>query len=646
MSYFGLNATYTCSAKYSAVTPWAATTAATVGQIIRQLATPTLNNERCFVCIGAGTSGTTEPSWNIGRGNKTTDSTVTWIEATGLAALNKDAVSGPNWITGARNTFVDLGHTITDAAGTHVFICTTAGNVNATTEPTWNTSAVGNTTTDASGVWTYLGLVSSFTAWGSPHARLHNAMATNWGNNGNNILPAQHNYVGSTHAETQTSSLTWNSNGSPAIPLDILCVNEAGSLPPVSADLRTTATISTTGGNAIGFTGAIRCMYGITFGAGTTGNNQLAFQQDNFDKSFEQCVFKFGTGVSNGTFEFNGSTGYNFFHNCTFAFISAGTNMTEGGYAEFDNCTFNGTSPSSLFVNSGNGGRMTLRGCDLSAFTGTQLVTSSNNIACQIQFRNCKLPASYTLSGYTFNSGHNECIYVAGSDGSGHTYEFSYADYTGRIDASPVIARSGGAQDNSTPISWQCATTANSAAGASELRPPAIAQWNATVGSSITATVYGIINAAAPPTNLDAYLDVDYLGTTGNTIGSRQSSRVADFLTTPAALTADTSSWTAGSVATRANSTTYALGNPIKLASNPNRVFFCTTAGTSTTSEPGGYASAVDGGSVTDGSAVFRAGCRFSMSVTLTAQIAGLVYAQIKFTKQSVTCFFDPLLSL
>ena len=81
------------------------------------------------------------------------------------------------------------------------------------------------------------------------------------------------------------------------------------------------------------------------------------------------------------------------------------------------------------------------------------------------------------------------------------------------------------------------------------------------------------------------------------------------------------------------------------VASNPGRVFFCTQAGTSNGTEPAGYATAVDGGSVTDNGAVFRAGWRFSFSVNVTSpnpQIAGYGYVHVYVGKISVTCYIDP----
>lgn len=76
------------SAQWTAVTAWAATTAYSIGNIRRQLAAPTAGNERVFRCTTAGTSGGSEPAWNLGAGATTTDNTATWTEITGSSTYN------------------------------------------------------------------------------------------------------------------------------------------------------------------------------------------------------------------------------------------------------------------------------------------------------------------------------------------------------------------------------------------------------------------------------------------------------------------------------------------------------------------------------------------------------------------------------
>lgn len=79
---------YCASDKWTAVTPWAAATAYNVGDIRRQLATPTAGNERVWRCTTAGTSGGSEPSWTLTKGSTTNDNTAVWTEITGSATYN------------------------------------------------------------------------------------------------------------------------------------------------------------------------------------------------------------------------------------------------------------------------------------------------------------------------------------------------------------------------------------------------------------------------------------------------------------------------------------------------------------------------------------------------------------------------------
>jgi len=87
---------YCGSTKYTAVAQYANSTAYTVGQIVRQLATPTVGNERCFRCSTAGTSGAAEPTWVLTKNATTTAGTAVFTECTGEAAFNGDG-GGSAW---------------------------------------------------------------------------------------------------------------------------------------------------------------------------------------------------------------------------------------------------------------------------------------------------------------------------------------------------------------------------------------------------------------------------------------------------------------------------------------------------------------------------------------------------------------------
>jgi len=57
-------------------------------------------------------------------------------------------------------------------------------------------------------------------------------------------------FVDSTQNESQASAMTVAFTGTAASPNLVYCVNAAGSVPPVSADLRTTCALATTGAAA------------------------------------------------------------------------------------------------------------------------------------------------------------------------------------------------------------------------------------------------------------------------------------------------------------------------------------------------------------------------------------------------------------
>ena len=98
-------------------------------------------------------------------------------------------------------------------------------------------------------------------------------------------------------------------------------------------------------------------------------------------------------------------------------------------------------------------------------------------------------------------------------------------------------------------------------------------------------------------------MDVEYLGSSGSPLGSVATSahrqRAHERLRPNGRQHLGMDS----AATARQNSHAYAVGDVIKLPTNPGRVFFCTDGRHVAGSEPGGYATAVDGGSVTDGGA-------------------------------------------
>lgn len=669
MAFFSLSAMYISSAKYAAITQWAATTAKAVGDIVRPLTAPTNENEYAFMAVVAGNTGSTEPTWStttVNRGQSYTDSGVTWIECTGQPAVNGDLTNTPNW-TAVKGQSLDRGFIIKDNAGTHLFMVTSnGGTAGSGSEPSWNTAALGNTTTDSGITWTYI-KAGAFANWACPHAKVKNCTQHS------NSSAVNQYYVGNNHAVTYptNTSIAWsagaatlirNVNGNQAGPIALYVVDEAGSVPPTTADLRTSGASETCAGSAnfnISGLQNIRHMYGMTAVMTSTGGAfGINIGQNQPDTYYENCTFSMGTGVTGGaSFNLNNNVAQGQIHmkGCTFKFNNASNFIDPRGKVTLEGCTFDVSvaTPNDLFFPQGSTlESLTVVGSDLSSAAVNNIFRCGNQ-SFHADFVDCKLPSTFKFVNTSWqtallNGSEGRVNYIRCDNGS-PTYKMASFDANAFMVTVTTTYRDGGATDGTTPYAWQVKTSQQCIGFSQSFRVPPIATYfpHAT-GKS--ATIYGLMNSAAMPTNAEVYADVHYLGSGSSPIATIKSNRVSDFLTTttPSNLTADTSDWDNGGTA-RQNSHAYALNDEIIVASNPGRVFFCTTAGTSAASEPGGYASAVDGGSVTDNGAVFRAGWRFKFSIALSSPdpaLDGYVYTHIYVGKVSTTVYLDPDVSI
>jgi hypothetical protein len=303
-----------------------------------------------------------------------------------------------------------------------------------------------------------------------------------------------------------------------------------------------------------------------------------------------------------------------------------------------------GTVPTTLFqASTPVPGNILLEGIDLSAIGSGKTLVGTLAAPSQYIFKDCKLGASVTIAATQTDQAGAE-TYVSNSDSSGTNYRNEKYHYPGTLTTDTVVVKTSGASNGTTAISWKLVTTANSKwLNPLELFPISI--WNNTTASNVIVTLEGIYNAAALPKNDEFWFDLEYLGSAATPISTHKTGSKADGLAAGSNLTASTKAWDT-LVTARANTTAYSVNDVIKVATNPDRIFFCTTAGTSNGSEPAGYASAIDGGSVTDNTAVFRAGVRFSCAVTATSPQpaqTGLLFLYPKMAVASALIYLDPL---
>lgn len=513
---------------YFAVGAWVLTTTKVCGNLIRATA-PAVGSERVHVCIsstaGTGATGATEPTWVTTRGGKTTDGTLVWQEATGIAALNGDlSTNTPTW-TIVKNTAVTLGQVIQNVAGTLVLICTTAGTAGNGAEPSWAAfTNAGATTADNTVTWTTLG--ASFAAWAAPHARLGNALASTWVQAGNKV------FVGDNHAETQAATNTLNQVGTTANPIFVYCVDRTVAVPPGTGNLKTTATISTTGNNGFNIGGGNGCgqyFYGITFNCGS-GANAATFGIAGsgvgpYWLAFDSCSLALAeTGA--GAMNFGKDT-YSCkirLINTTLSFGGTGQMVIVGaadfGWANTASALLGAAVPTTLFSGAINSrsGTMVCQGVDFSAAgAGKTIVGSSSNCNLHATLIDCKLGASVTVAATPASPGITTDV-IRCDSGATNYFDSRYW-YEGTQIVETTIVRTGGATDGTTVESWKLVATANSK-WLLPFESQPITIWNDATSAITTLTLYGTTTGGGVPNNDDIWVEVEYLGSSATPQGS------------------------------------------------------------------------------------------------------------------------------
>ena len=213
-------------------------------------------------------------------------------------------------------------------------------------------------------------------------------------------------YVAHDHAESTAGSITHTWPGTAASPVRVICVNRAGSVPPVSADLATTATVTTTGnaGITISGTSAHVYFYGITFNAGTgavAAQNLVSVQYGYFKK----CAFKKnGTTATAGAVIVGLQNGGSriIFDETTVQFGNTSDSIAVRSEFHWRNTTSaitGATLPTTLFANSSAGaGIRLIEGVDLSALGSGKTLVAAHAVPARFIFKDCQFGSSVTVS--------------------------------------------------------------------------------------------------------------------------------------------------------------------------------------------------------------------------------------------------------
>ena len=542
-------ANYYCSSvKFAAFALWTAATAYTVGQIIKRTGS---TNVRAYRCEVAGTSGGTEPVWNITPNTTTSDNGITWRCISGVPSYGWDSALG----------------TITT---------------------TQSVASVGNT----------------------------------------DIV-----FVDSAHDEVNGGVLSLN-NGT------AISVNAAGSVPPVKADyLRGAKCRLTTASGTLTISSGN--YYGLDFvadtGSSSGGINACNSNSGNF---FSDCLFYLKntnasstitlTSTLGGLSEWTNNTKVKFGGHASQSIVPNNIALKWDNSADNDTVSSDGTMPTALFnPSSVQGTSITVRGVNLTGFTGTRLITS--DVTRNWLFEDCLLADNVNyINGSTASQvpdGGNvrfiNCSRVTGPIKQGmFVYEMAtQKTFTPFCVLSDTPDFGPGKQTELHRLT----STNNSGMSSKGLM---LKKWNSTV-SALTATIRGVFFGASLPNKSNFYLSLAYPGTANDTLVSAVFDTSHRLDTT--ASVSDSSDWTPGASA-RANSTSYAVGDFIKVASNPGKIFIKENSGshTSNASEPAGFATATYGSTVTDGGVTWRCGTPFKLQAAFTPARAGYVRGQAK----------------
>ncbi len=328
-------------------------------------------------------------------------------------------------------------------------------------------------------------------------------------------------YVAQTHAETQAATVALAFAGTPASPIRIICANKAGTVPPVSADLATTATVSTTGAFSITMAGSAH-IYGITFNNGSGSGSAQTFAIANSTQShitFNKCALKMLQTTSGANIVFGGTgavVGMKIdLQDTTVELSAAGQGLALNAstdlrwWGPLSTITGPTAFPNNLFMAiSASGGNIVVDGVDLSPLTGKNLVAAQSK-GGRFYFKDCKLPASITT--YTVPTSPSVEIFVIRSASGATAYNMEKHNLRGDQTTETTVVRTGGAAVNSTPVAMKIVGTAGAKTFAPFESTPLVI-GNTSTGGAKTITVYGYWSGAAVPTDKQVWMEVGYLG--------------------------------------------------------------------------------------------------------------------------------------
>jgi hypothetical protein len=425
------------------------------------------------------------------------------------------------------------------------FRVSATSGISGGSEPSWVLTH-NATTTDSGITWiectaqeAYQHIGSSIT-WTAPAARIGDINL-----NGENILVAGDNvYCSSDHAETQSSANTLYVPGTVTAPNEFISVNRTGSVPPVAGDILAGASINTTGANTINIlqNSCAGYWYGFTFSAGNSSNLANVSINDAAQVLFDTCKFVLNNTNVGSMIELGDNT---WWKNCTVTFGNS-TQAISTGNLVWENtnvAALAGTVPLNLFnFTVSAAGSLYLKGLDLSSIT-TAIGTGTTGGPADFNLQNCKLNSSVTLvssSAVVTATGNAQIVLESINGGGGNNYSHIWRTATGTVMSNVTYYRSSGATDGVQEASRQMTSDST----ATRIMPAwhDVFMWNTAV-SGVTHTASVEVLGTTMLTNAQLWGEVEYLGSSGSSLGYFANNAAATWLTSPSNQPTSSAGW-------------------------------------------------------------------------------------------------------
>lgn len=351
-------------------------------------------------------------------------------------------------------------------------------------------------------------------------------------------------WVAGDHAETQASAMTVTFPGTDTTPNRVFCASHSGSVPPVSADLLATGSVTTTGTSALTINGSVY-IRGLIFNVGT-GGSTASFVAPSNGRYFvmEACAINLVTSASGSLISLGNSNRTDFI-NTTVSFGAVGQKFgISGGIVRWKGASSSitgATIPTNLVnFTAAREGVLVVDGVDLSASGSGKTLVQGSAHAFLAQFINCRLGSSVTIASSP--TGFGGVVDLINCDSGAVNYRNERYAYEGTLTTETTIARSGGASDGTSGYSWQVDTSANvEGFGPFECFPMAV--WCDTTGGSKTITVE-LVNDGVTLTNAEVWAEASYLSSSSYPLASISTTGRADLLASATNLTTSTETWT------------------------------------------------------------------------------------------------------